>query len=581
MNEMIGPQTPAAELIDQMKYRERGEDFREAINRVAFGLRDSDQHYKELREILLHLRFVPAGRIKNAIGATRQTTPYNCFVSGTIIDSYTDGLGCIMDRAKEAAATMRMGGGIGYDFSTLRPRGAEIGRLGSHSSGPVSFMRIFNEICLATASSGHRRGAQMGVLRVDHPDVEEFVRAKQNTDQLTGFNISLAVTDEFMEAAQTGREFKLRFAGRDIRTIDAAALMEKIMRSTWDWAEPGIIFIDQVNRMNNLWYCEDIASTNPCGEQPLPPFGACLLGSFNLTKYLRSTIMDQIRFGDVSPNIAAYNFDFDQLIADIPVIVRAMDNVIERARYPLVEQKVEATSKRRMGLGIMGLANTGEAQGFPYGSDQFLIFENNVLQVIRNETYRASAMLAKEKGPFTYFDQEKYLKGKFIQSLPQDIIELISKHGIRNSHLTSIAPTGTISMSADNVSSGIEPVFTYSMKRPVNTPDGVQIFEIEDYGAKFLNTKGKLTRDVSVKEHIAVLITAQKFVDSAVSKTINMTGSMPWEDFKSIYTSAHAGGAKGCTTFNQDGKRMALLSESGESALACKLDTETGQRDCS
>lgn len=566
--QIIGPQTPAAELIDQMKYRERGEDFREAINRVAFGLRDSDQHYKELREILLHLRFVPAGRIKNAIGAIRQTTPYNCFVSGTISDSYTDGIGCIMDRAKEAAATMRMGGGIGYDFSTLRPRGAEIGRLGSHSSGPVSFMRIFNEICLATASSGHRRGAQMGVLRVDHPDVEEFVRAKQNTDQLTGFNISLAVTDDFMEAAAANKDFKLRFAGRDVRTIDAAALMEKIMRSTWDWAEPGIIFIDQVNRQNNLWYCENIASTNPCGEQPLPPFGACLLGSFNLSKYLQ-------------PTADTYDFDFDQLIADIPVIVRAMDNVIERARYPLVEQKVEATSKRRMGLGVMGLANAGEAQGFPYGSQSFLIFEHNVLQVIRNETYRASAMLAKEKGSFTYFDQEKYLKGKFVQSLPSDIIELISKNGIRNSHLTSIAPTGTISMSADNVSSGIEPVFTYSIKRPVNTPDGVQIFEIEDYGSKFLSTRGKLTRDVTAEEHIAVLITAQKYVDSAVSKTINMTGKMPWEDFKSIYTKAHDGGAKGCTTFNQDGKRMGLLSESGESALACKLDTETGQRDCS
>lgn len=574
MSTQVGPQTQAAELIDAMKYRERGEDFREAINRVAFGLKDSDEHYKALREVLLGMRFIPAGRIKNAIGAIRKTTPYNCYVSGTFEDSYTDGIGCIMARAHEAAATMRMGGGIGYDFSTLRHRGAEIGGIGSHSSGPVSFMHIFDAVCLATSSSGHRRGAQMGVMRVDHPDIEEFIRAKQNTSALLGFNISVAMTDEFMEAASAGKPFMLRFAGKAVREIDAQALMEKIMRSTWDWAEPGVLFIDQINRMNNLYYCEKIAATNPCGEQPLPPFGACLLGSFNLTKYLHGP-------GVATSISSGYYFNWEQLILDIPIIVRAMDNVVDRARYPLTEQKVEAHNKRRMGLGIMGFANASEALGFPYGSAECLEFEHKVLRLITNEAYRASSDLAKEKGSFLAFDQVKYCKGKFFATLDKDVQELIAKQGLRNSHLTSIAPTGTISMSADNVTGGIEPVFAYKITRPVNTPEGAQIFEIEDYGAKFLGVKGKLARDVTADEHLSVLLAAQKYMDSSVSKTINMNGSMPWEDFKSLYTRAHAGGAKGCTTFNSDGKRMALLSESADEAIACKIDTETGQRDCS
>lgn len=581
MNNSIGPQTEAAEAISAMKYRERGEDFREATNRTAFGLKDNDEHYKQLRETLLYQRFIPAGRIQNAIGASRQTTPYNCFVSGVIADSYTSGLGCIMDRAKEAAATMRMGGGIGYDFSTLRYRGAHIRGLDSQSSGPRAFMDIFNAICLATASSGHRRGAQMGVLRVDHPDIEEFIRSKQNSSELTGFNISVAVTDEFMEAVSHDRPFNLRFNGEIVRTVEARALWEKIMRSTWDWAEPGVIFIDQVNRMNNLWYTEVIAATNPCGEQPLPPFGACLLGSFNLVKYLRPINTPGMTPDEVRADPRRWDFDFDLLTHDIPIIVRAMDNVVDRARYPLAEQKGEAKSKRRMGLGVMGLANAAEAQGFVYGSPEFIVFTTKLLELIRDEAYRASIMLAKEKGAFDLFDSARYLEGQFIKTLPEDIRDGIALHGIRNSHLTSIAPTGTISMSADNVSSGIEPVFAYSITRPVNTPDGARIFNIEDYGSKFLGVKGKLARDVTAHEHIQTLLVAQRFVDSAVSKTCNMTGKMPWEEFKDLYRLAWEGGAKGCTTFNSDGKRMTLLSESADEAIACRIDTETGARDCS
>lgn len=572
-----GPQTLAADSLHAMKYREQGEDFREAMNRVAFGLKDSDKHYHDLRQILLHQRFCPGGRIQATIGSSKSTTAYNCFVSGTIADSFVDAQGSIMDRAKEAASTMRMGGGIGYDFSTLRPRGDLITKLQSQSSGPVSFMHIFDAICLATSSSGHRRGAQMGIMRVDHPDVEEFIRAKQNDTQLRGFNISLAITDEFMLAMQGNKDFDLRFNGRVYKTVNALELWEKIMRSTWDFAEPGVIFIDTINRMNNLWYCETLAASNPCGEQPLPPFGACLLGSFNLVKYLRRQA--------ISAATDPYYFDFDQLAADIPHVVRGMDNVIDRTKYPLAEQRAEALAKRRMGLGIMSLANAAEACGYPYGSDGFLRFEASILETIRNGAYDASAELANEKGSFPLFDPVRYLGGSFIRTLPEHIQQKILRYGIRNSHLTSIAPTGTISLCADNVSGGLEPVFAYELSRQINTPEGPSLATVSDYGVAFLDTRGKLASQVTADEHINVLATAQKFIDSAVSKTVNMTSAMPWQDFKDLYTRAYDLGCKGCATFNADGKRGALLvaqdTSSGEEGVSCLIvDPETGQREC-
>lgn len=575
-----GPRTAGADAIHAMKYREVGEDFREAMNRVAFALKDDDKHYHELREILLDMRFLPGGRVQNAMGASRETTPYNCFVSGTIADSFVDGRGCIMERAHEAAATMRMGGGIGYDFSTLRPNGALIARLQSHSSGPVSFMRIFNEICLATASSGHRRGAQMGVLRIDHPDVEEFIRSKHNNDQFTGFNISLAVTDEFMEAMLAGKPFDLRFNGTKYRTVDAVELWEKVMRSTFDWAEPGVIFIDAMNRMNNLYYCETIAATNPCSEQPLPPFGACLLGSFNLTKYLRPNIPLTV---DDAKRVAqecgsAYYFDYDQLKADVPIIVRAMDNVVDRARYPLAQQRGEAHGKRRMGLGVTGVANTIEAIGEPYGTKNFIGQLKTILRTINEECYRASAMLSKEKGSFPLYDTDKYLQGKFVQTLSDETRDLIGINGIRNSHLTSIAPTGTISLAADNVSSGIEPVFDYSTKFEVNTPTGKKEHVVEDYGVGQLGIRGRTMKDLSPLEHVEVLIATQGYVDSAVSKTCNVPENTDWDDFKNVYRRAWEGGAKGCATFTVGGKRGAWMQEG--SSGSCAIDAETGRRDC-
>lgn len=584
----MGPQTRVGDYFHGMKYRGEGEDFREANNRVASALKDSDDHYHAFREITGHQRFMAAGRVQSAMGSARATTPYNCYVSGTIEDSFVHGEGSIMQRAMEAAATMRMGGGIGYDFSTLRPRGDIIRKLQSHSSGPVSFMGIFNEVCKCVASSGHRRGAQMGVMRVDHPDIQEFINAKHNLTELTGFNLSIAVTDEFMRAVEAGADFDLRWGGQTYSTVDAAALWELIMRSTWDWAEPGVLFIDRINEMNNLWYCETIAATNPCGEQPLPPFGACLLGSFNATKYVRPKTVRTL-------SQAAWEFDYDQLRADIPPVVRAMDNIVDRARYPLPQQRAEALAKRRMGLGVTGMANAGEALGFPYGSPGYLEWQEKVLEIIAVECYRSSALLAAEKGPFPLYDAEKYLAGRFMDKLPADVLALIRAHGIRNSHLTSIAPTGTISLTADNCSSGIEPVFDYITARPVNTPQGQELVEVEDYGVREFGVRGRRASEVTAREHVAVLASAQKWVDSSVSKTCNMDGSMAWEDFKDLYMTAWRTGCKGCTTFNIDGKRMALLTGKSEDAPAevmdapeaaepgetCYLDLATGRRECS
>ncbi|WID41981.1 ribonucleotide reductase of class II [Pseudomonas phage ZQG1] len=573
----IGPTLPFSNELHQEKYRQPNESFREGMNRVAAGLKDDDQHFHLFRDILLDMRFMPAGRIQAAIGSGRHTTPYNCYVSGTIADSYTEGEGSIMQRASEAAATMRMGGGIGYDFSTLRPKGDLIVKLQSRSSGPISFMEIFDAVCRCTSSSGHRRGAQMGVLRIDHPDIFEFIHAKQNETSLRGFNISIGVTDEFMECKRDGKPFQLKFEGRVYREVDPEELWEAVMRSTWDWAEPGVLFIDTINKMNNLWYCETIAATNPCGEQPLPPFGACLLGSFNLVRY-------------VAPDgQGGFWFDWDLYSRDIAPVVRAMDNVVDRARYPLPQQEQEAKNKRRMGLGVTGLANAGEALGFPYGSPEFIAFEERVLTVLRDQSYRASAYLAREKGSFPLFDAEKYLQGKFIQTLPAEVRSLIQEYGIRNSHLTSIAPTGTISLCADNISSGLEPIFSYGMERNVVSFDGTRKELIEDYGVRVFGVKGKRSKDVTIDEHIEALAVASRLVDSAVSKTCNVDGSLPWEEFKACYDKAWERGCKGITTYNADGKRGAVIVAKDEEkddpseeipGLTCEIDPVSGRKSC-
>jgi ribonucleoside-diphosphate reductase alpha chain len=569
----MAPKTRLSQEIHAMKYRSEGESFKEAQNRFASTLADNEEHFYELREILMDQRFMGGGRTQLAIGSPKQTTAFNCFVSTTIQDSFDS----IMDIAKEAGQTMRKGGGIGYDFSTIRPKGSLIASLGSYSSGPISFMKIYDSLCKTVSSAGHRRGAQMGVLRVDHPDIEEFIHAKQNSTDLTAFNISIGVTDEFMKAVQKEQMFDLTFEGRVHKTIHAPTLWEMIMRSTWDWAEPGILFIDRINKANNLWYCETIAATNPCGEQPLPPNGACLLGSFNLAKY--------VCFDDEGTR----SFNFPQLMQDIPVVVRAMDNIHDNTVFPLESQAKESRDKRRMGLGVTGLANAIEALGFSYGSERFLGTARDIFKILRNEVYRTSVALAKEKGAFPALDIDKYLQGEFIKTLPKSVKDGIKEYGIRNSHLLSFAPTGTISLTADNVSGGIEPVFSHGYDRTIQTEDGPIIEEVKDYAWREWGVKGKTANECTADEHLDVLALATKFVDSAVSKTINVSPQMPWEEFKEIYTKAWKAGCKGCTTFNSGGKRYGVLNERNEEpqeedtdeAQACYIDFETGQKECS
>ncbi len=573
MNTTYGPQDAACDAQHAEKYRGPGESFEAAMNRVASVLAPGD-HYKPFRDILLNMRFLPAGRVQSAIGSTRNVTAFNCYVSGTIEDSLWEGEGSILQRFQEGIRTLQMGGGVGFDFSTLRFRGADIKRLGTHSAGPIPFMRIFDSGCACISAAGHRRGAQMGVMRIDHPDIEEFIYVKQNENALTNFNISIAVTDEFMEAVRDGLPFWLKFGGVGIRQIDARALWEMVMRSTWDWGEPGVLFIDRINEMNNLWYCEKIAASNPCGEQPLPPFGACLLGSFNLTRY--------IKLNTDGAHPVCY-FDFGDFADDIVHVVRAMDMVIDVSTYPLPEQEQEAKSKRRMGLGYTGLANAIEALGYSYGSDDFLRTHRLIAKCLRNTAYEASIELAKEKGAFPLFDADRYLESKFVQSLPRHIQEDIREHGIRNSHLLSIAPAGTISLCADNLSSGCEPVFAHEIDRKIIGPDLIaRTHRFVDYGVRHLGVRGKLSSDVTVEEHLAVLSVAQRYVDSAVSKTCNVTGDMSWTDFTDIYMNAWAEGAKGCTTFNADGKRGAVLTAATEEeeATSCRIDEVTGRRVC-
>jgi ribonucleoside-diphosphate reductase alpha chain len=494
------------------------------------------------------------------MGAARQTTAYNCFVSGAIEDS----MDSIMGRATDAAETMRRGGGIGYDFSRLRPRGDRIKSLDSRASGAVSFMQIYDAVCQTIASSGHRRGAQMGVLRVDHPDIEQFITAKNDGTSLTGFNISVGVTDEFMRCLEKKEPFPLQFEGRVHEEVDPVALWDMIMRSTWDWAEPGVLFIDTINKMNNLYYCETIEATNPCGEQPLPPYGACLLGSFNLTKY-----------------VTEGSFDFSLFTGDIHHVVRAMDNVIDRTIYPLEEQEKEAKNKRRMGLGVTGLANAGELCGMPYASEDFMKFTTKVLKTLRDHTYGASALLAKEKGSFPLYDKEKYMAGKFFKTLSGWVQDQVKDNGLRNSHLTSIAPTGTISLTADNVSSGIEPPFNLYYDRTIQEFDGHQIQRVEDYAYR-QGVNGRTANEISAEEHLSVLSLTSKYIDSAVSKTCNVGDNVTYEEFKDLYYNAWKQGCKGLTTFRADGKRYGILNEVKEEpqAEACFIDPATGQKQC-
>ena len=543
MTQPVGPQTAAGQATLAFKYAQSGEDWRAVSNRVAETLSDSDAMYHSFRDIISDMRFIPGGRILAGAGTTKRVTMANCFVSGTIEDS----LKGIMTRLSEAAETLRMGGGIGYDFSTIRPNGDIVRSLNSRASGPVSYINLYDAMGATIASSGERRGAQMGILRVDHPDIEAFIYAKHNQDRLRRFNLSVAITDQFVDAVRSGSSFPLVFEGRVYREIDPRALWELIMRSTWDWAEPGVVFIDRMNYWNNLSYCETIAATNPCSEQPLPPYGACILGSFNLARYLVPVFKVDRR----------YEFNWMLFADDIKVAVKAMDRVFDISYWPLEEQRAEALAKRRMGLGVMGLANCLEALECPYGSPEAIEMTNRILEVLKNEAYFMSACLADQRGKFPAY-QDTMLSQPFIQTLSPAVQGRIAQSGLRNSHLITMAPTGTTAFLADNVSSGIEPVFSTSEVRNVETPEGVKQMHVEDYGAKFLRVVPKTADQVTVAEHVAMLCAVQRHVDSAVSKTCNVPSDMPWDGFKEVYMTAFDGGAKGCSTFQIAGKRSAI-----------------------
>lgn len=501
----------------------------------------------------------------------------NCFVSGVIEDDSVS----ILGKNTEAFLTLRTGGGIGYDFSRIRPRGTLIRSLGVEASGPLNFMDIFDATCAAAMSAGHRRGAQMAVLRVDHPDIEAFIRSKQNETRLKNFNISIGITDEFMQAVIDDTEFDLKFEGKAYGSVRAAKLWDEIMRSTWDWAEPGVLFLDTINRKNNLWYCETIEATNPCAEQPLPPYGACLLGSINLTKYVERnnyTSWDGTR---------GYHFNMAKFVADVPVFVRALDNVVDQSLYPLPEQRTEAINKRRMGIGVTGLANALEIMGFSYGSPEANATAEVILKQLRDSVYDASIELAKEKGPFPLFNADLYCESQFIKTLPKYLIDRIREHGIRNSHLLSIAPTGTISLASDNVSSGIEPPYQLEYMRHLQLNfEEAQVEVVKDYAWNFYGVKGKTANETTAKEHVDMLTLASKYVDSAVSKTCNVGDDVTWEQFKDIYMDAWKGGASGCTTFREQGKRFGVLrsipaeTEIDLEGSACFIDPETGRKTC-
>jgi ribonucleoside-diphosphate reductase alpha chain len=556
-----------AQRIWDMKYRLKAEDgspvdktIEDSWRRVAEALAAPEQDpgawaepfYQAMRDF----RFIPAGRILAGAGSGRkQVTLFNCFVMGTIPDDMSG----IFVNLKEAALTMQQGGGIGYDFSTLRPKGAPVRGVGADASGPLSFMDVWDAMCRTIMSAGYRRGAMMATLTCDHPDIEAFIAAKQEPGRLRMFNLSVLVTDAFMQAVKDDAPWELTFGGVTYKAIPARELWDAIMRATYSAAEPGVIFIDRINRLNNLQYCESIQATNPCGEQPLPPYGACLLGSVNLAALVDEPFTQQARL------------DLEALERLVPVAVRMLDNAIEVSGFPLPQQTHEANAKRRIGLGVTGLADALIMCRARYGGAKAIELTETWLAAIRRAAYLASTDLAAEKGTFPLYDADAYLAGDNIKSLPDDIRAAIRQHGIRNALLTSIAPTGTISLFADNVSSGIEPVYSYAFTRSLLMPDGShREEEVSDYAYRLYRhdhgDDGVLpeyfvdAQSLTPHDHVVMQAAAQKYIDSSISKTINMPEDMSFEAFKDIYHEAYETGCKGCTTYRPNPVTGAVLS---------------------
>ncbi|MEM1351577.1 MAG: adenosylcobalamin-dependent ribonucleoside-diphosphate reductase [Pseudomonadota bacterium] len=572
-----------AEQIWDMKYRFKEADgtplditVEDTWRRIARDLAPVEKdpaHWEDkFYAALEDFKYLPAGRITAGAGTARAVTLFNCFVMGTVPDS----MGGIFDMLKEAALTMQQGGGIGYDFSTIRPKGAAVAGVAADASGPLSFMDVWDAMCRTIMSAGSRRGAMMATMRCDHPDIEDFIAAKSDPARLRMFNMSVLVTDAFMEAVKADAAWELSFGDKVYHTVQARDLWNRIMRATYDYAEPGVIFIDRINQANNLSYCETIAATNPCGEQPLPPYGACLLGSINLARLVQNPFERDAQLDEAG------------LTSLVETAVRMMDNVVDASKFPLEAQAQEALAKRRIGLGVTGLADALLMVGLRYGSDEAARQTDRWLRVLARAAYLASVQLAKEKGPFPLFDADAYLASGTMQAMDEDVRAAVRENGIRNALLTSIAPTGTISLYAGNVSSGIEPVFAYSYTRKVLQKDGSRTEEeVVDYAVQLWRDKfGDVplpdyfvnAQTLAPLDHVKMQAAAQKWVDSSISKTINCPEDISFDAFKDVYMEAWDTGCKGCTTYRPNAVTGSVLSVAEEKPTDLPKLAETGER---
>lgn len=536
---------------------------------------------KKFYDALNGFKFIPAGRIISGAGTGRRVTLSNCFTMGTIPDSMSG----IFDHLKEAALTMQQGGGIGYDFSTIRPQGCHVKGVDSDASGPLTFMDVWDAMCRTVMSAGSRRGAMMATMRCDHPDVEKFIEAKRDSNRLRMFNVSVLITDDFMQAVKNNSDWDLVWDGEVHKTINANVLWDKIMMSTYNYAEPGVIFIDRVNEMHNINYLETIATTNPCGEKPMGPYASCLLGSVNLTTFVKNPFTEECEF------------DYDNLREIVKVAVRMMDNVIESSNFPLEKQKKKAIDDRQLGLGVTGLADAITMMTETYGSKEAVELTESIMAVILNESYTMSAKIASEKGTFKTYSKSKFMESNFVKSgyLDQSTLDTMDRCGMRNALVVSIAPTGTISMYANNVSSGIEPIFATSFDRKILNPDGShRIDSVTDYAVKVykeiypdndLPDYFVTAQTITPEDHIVMQAAVQKYVDSSISKTTNCPEDISFEDFKNVYMLAYDMGCKGCTTYRPNDVTGSILTatednKSDEGGGACTYDPETGTRTC-
>ncbi|HLT89321.1 MAG TPA: adenosylcobalamin-dependent ribonucleoside-diphosphate reductase [Woeseiaceae bacterium] len=571
-----GELTAVGRTIWQAKYRlDEGaapeatfEATRRRVSRAIAQVEADPEHWEAaFADLLADFRFLPGGRIWAGAGSDRDVTLFNCFVAGAIQDSMEG----ILDALRETALTLQQGGGVGLDFSTLRPAGQVAQRTGQVASGPVSFMHVWDALCRTILSSGTRRGAMMGTLHCEHPDVEAFVDAKRDGTALRNFNLSVLVSDAFMQAVADDAEWVLRYppgaatAGtggngpaESGRRVPARALWRRIAEAAHAGAEPGVLFVDTVNRENNLWYCETIRATNPCGEIPLPPYGACNLGSINLPVFIKS------------PFSRSSSFDWPALSATVETAVRFLDDVIDASRFPLPAQAERARATRRIGLGITGLADALVMLGLHYDSEAARDLARRVMAAVRDTAYAASVRLAREKGPFPLLDRERYLAGPFVRRLPEELRGGIAAHGIRNSHLLAIAPAGTISLLAGNVSSGIEPIYALEATRDVRGPDlGIRTIAVRDFAYEaWLAAGGDPARPdpafvtsahLRPEAHLEMQATLQPFVDNAISKTVTLDANATVEDVERIFTRARELGLKGCTVFRPGTERGEVL----------------------